>query len=64
MLTEHTARASFRYPKPDANLIDIEIATPNGVDPQAWLADMLGRIAEHKINRLDELLPWAHAQHS
>ena len=27
-------------------------------DPQAWLADTLGRIADHKINRIDDLLPW------
>jgi IS66 C-terminal element len=25
---------------------------------QAWLADMLARIPDHKINRIDELLPW------
>ena len=30
----------------------------NGVDPQAWLADVLARIAEHPANRLDALLPW------
>ena len=30
----------------------------NGVDPQAWLADILSRIAEHPAHRLDELLPW------
>jgi transposase len=30
----------------------------NGVDPQAWLADVLARIAEHPANRLDELMPW------
>jgi uncharacterized protein (DUF1810 family) len=36
----------------------IETAKLNGVDPQAWLTDVLGRIAEHKINRIDELLPW------
>jgi transposase len=40
----------------------IETAKLNGVDPQAWLTDVLGRIAEHKINRLDELLPWIYAQ--
>jgi hypothetical protein len=40
----------------------IETAKLNGVDPQAWLTDVLGRIAEHKINRLDELLPWTYAQ--
>jgi transposase len=30
----------------------------NDVDPQAWLADVLSRIAEHPANRIDELLPW------
>ncbi len=30
----------------------------NGIDPQAWLADVLARIAEHPVQRLDELLPW------
>jgi hypothetical protein len=27
-------------------------------DPQAWLADVLARIAAHPAHRLDELLPW------
>jgi transposase len=26
--------------------------------PQAWLADVLRRIADHATSRLDELLPW------
>jgi hypothetical protein len=30
----------------------------NDIDPQAWLADVLARIAGHPANRLDELLPW------
>jgi len=30
----------------------------NKVDPQAWLADVLARIADHPAGRLDELLPW------
>ncbi len=30
----------------------------NEVDPQAWLADVLARIADHPVQRLDELLPW------
>ncbi|MGC2463419.1 MAG: IS66 family transposase, partial [Steroidobacteraceae bacterium] len=36
----------------------IVTATMNDVDPQAWLADVLTRIAEHPVHRLDELLPW------
>ena len=36
----------------------IETAKMNGLDPQAWLADVLDRIAEHHSNRIDELLPW------
>jgi transposase len=42
----------------------IETAKLNGVDPQAWLTDVLGRIADHKITRLDELFPWRYAQTS
>jgi transposase len=30
----------------------------NGVDPQAWLADVLTRIAGQPAHRLDELTPW------
>ena len=33
-------------------------AKMNDVDPQAWLADVLARIAEHPAQRLDNLLPW------
>jgi transposase len=42
----------------------IETAKLNGVDPQAWLIDVLSRIADHKINRIDELLPWRYTQTS
>lgn len=30
----------------------------NDVDSQAWLADVLARIADHPSNQLDDLLPW------
>jgi hypothetical protein len=42
----------------------IETAKLNGVDPQAWLTDTLSRIADHKINKIDQLLPWQYAQAS
>jgi transposase len=35
----------------------IQTARLNGVDPQAWLADVLARINDHKITNLAELLP-------
>ena len=36
----------------------IETCKLNGVDPQAYLADVLARIADHPARRLDQLLPW------
>jgi transposase len=36
----------------------IVTAKMNDIDPQAWLADVLARIAEHPASRIDELLPW------
>ena len=39
-------------------------AKMNDVDPQAWLADVLSRIATHPAHRLDELLPWHWAKQS
>jgi len=36
----------------------IGTAKLNNVDPQAWLADVLARVAGHPANRLDDLLPW------
>jgi len=37
----------------------METAKMNGVNPQAYLTDVLSRIAEYPIQRIDELLPWA-----
>jgi hypothetical protein len=44
-------RAAFMYTL-------IVTAKLNGIDPQAWLADVLGRIADLPQSRLPELLPW------
>jgi hypothetical protein len=44
-------RAAFMYTL-------IVTAKMNGADPQAWLADVLARIASTPMNQLDELLPW------
>lgn len=39
----------------------IGTALLNGVEPYAYLRHVLGRISEHPINRIDELLPWTVA---
>lgn len=37
----------------------LESAKLNGLDPEAYLADVIDRMAKgHPINRLGELLPW------
>jgi transposase len=44
-------RAAFMYSL-------IVTAKMNDVDPQAWLADVLGRLPDTPLSRLPELLPW------
>jgi transposase len=36
----------------------IESAKLNDVHPQAWLTDLLTRLQDHPVKRIDELLPW------
>lgn len=36
----------------------VETAKMSGIVSQAWLAHVLDRTHDHKINRLDEILPW------
>ena len=36
----------------------IRTARLNGIEPEAWLTDIIARIGSHPINRLAELLPW------
>jgi len=44
----------------------IETAKMSGLDPEAYLADVLARINDHLVTRLHELLPWnwAHLKES
>jgi transposase len=44
-------RAAFMYSL-------IVTAKMNDVDPQAWLADVLSRIADHPAHRIEDLMPW------
>ena len=36
----------------------IETAKMNKVDPEAWLTWVLTHVADHKINRIEKLMPW------
>ena len=50
-------RAAFMYSL-------IVTAKMNDIDPQAWLADVLGRMPNMPVSRLPDLLPWNWPQHS
>ena len=36
----------------------LETSKLNGLNPEAYLRHVLERIGEHRMNRIDELLPW------
>ncbi len=36
----------------------VETCKRGGVEPEAWFTDVIERIGDHPINRIDELLPW------
>ena len=42
----------------------VETAKLNGLDPQDYLREVPTRIADHPINRIDELLPRDIARHA
>lgn len=50
-------RSRLRPSRERAAAIDTlaETAKPNGIDPQARLTDVLGRVADHPVNKVDEL---------
>ena len=46
-----------------ASMLPVKVSTPtvlpSDIDPEGYLRYVVGCIAEHPINRIDDLLPWA-----
>lgn len=42
----------------------IETARLNDIDREAWLTDIIARVADHPINKIDDLLPWKWKPHA
>jgi transposase len=40
----------------------IDTARMNNVDPEAWLRWVLARVADRKMTRLEDLMPWSWAR--
>jgi hypothetical protein len=58
-ISSKSANARSQAPIAAASALTlIETRQLNDVDQQAWLADVLARINDHAIHRLDQLLPW------
>ena len=36
----------------------IQTCKLNGINPEVYLADLIGCVGEHPVHRIDELLPW------
>jgi transposase len=41
-----------------STLADRPQAKLGGIDPRAWLADVLARLPGHPAKHIDDLLPW------